>query len=190
MKSESSAEAAPEFQGERLTLRRARIALIRQLCSACLLSTSGLYLFFYGHEVVAGSCCLGAIGSAVSLPFFWRQYRLVETGVVVTIQRQVSPQLAHVHPAASIVITSLLTLMVLITGVGTLYILPLASWSLTYRGFFAGFNLLLWLVTGFLWYRVATGRRKSPVVEPVYEQGEGVWPPAPRTPKNEGNGSP
>lgn len=182
MESESKGEAAPEIQGERVTLHGAMIALVVQPCFALFLSAVGLYLFLHGSRVLAGACCLGAMAFAVSLPAFWRQYRLVKAGAIVIAQSKVSP---HVHPAASILLTSLMTLMVLIMGAGTLYILPLAPFSFAVKIIFAGFNLLLWLITGFLWYRIVTERRKTPIAEPVYEQGEGVWPPAPQRPKNE-----
>ena len=65
----------------------------------------------------------------------------------------------------------------------TLYILPPLSRMVSIQSFLVGFNLLLWLLIGFLWYRIAMERRKITVVEPVYEQGEGVWPPAPQVPK-------
>ena len=80
---------------------------------------------------------------------------------------------------------ALLTIMVLIMGGVSLYILPHTAGAFGFDVFLLGFNLLLWLLTGFLWYRVATERRKITVVEPYYEQGEGVWPPAPQVPKSE-----
>ena len=181
----SESEVSPKLPGQRLTLRRARMALIRQLCSALLLSASGLYLLFHGNKFLAGSFCLGAMLSAASVPAFWKQYRMVKEGAIVTIQPEVSSQLIRVHPAASIVATSLMTLMVLIMGAGTLYTLPLMVGAGAFKVFLVFFNLFLWLITGFLWYRILTERRKTAVVEPVYEQGEGVWPPAPQIPKSE-----
>ncbi len=183
MSEESGVETAPQPQAQRLTLQWARMALIWQLCCTLFVSGFGLYLLYAGSETGAAFCCLGAVISATSLPRIWKQYRLVRSGIIVTVRPQVASQLARVPPAAAIMLTSLMTLMVLIAGAGTLYILPLASWSFIVKMIFAGFHLLLWLITGFLWYRIATEQRRITVVEPVYEQGDGVWPPAPQVPK-------
>ncbi len=78
-----------------------------------------------------------------------------------------------------------MTLMVLIMSAGTIYTFPLMSAPFGFKVFLVGFNAFLWLLTGFLWYRIATERRKVTVVEPFYEQVEGVWPPAPRVPEIE-----
>jgi len=185
MSDESSVEAAPQPQGRRLTLRRAKVTLVRQVCSALLLSGSGLYLISDGIKTAATFCCLGAVVSAGSVPIFWKRYRLVRSGAIVTVRPQVASRLVHVHPAAAIVVTSLITLVVLAMGGVTLYILPHLSRMVSIQAFLVGFNLLLWLLTGFLWYRIVTERRKNPLIEPVYEQGEDVWPPAPQIPKNE-----
>ncbi|GEM_PF-5238712 len=89
----------------------------------------------------------------------------------------------RVHPVGAVVVASLITLVVLALGGVTLYILPSLTRIVGIQAFLVGFNLLLWLLTGFLWYRIATERGKVPVGEVVYEQGEGVWPPAPQVPK-------
>ena len=72
--------------------------------------------------------------------------------------------------------------MVLIMSGVTLYILPSRLGSFNDQVFLVVLNALLWLLTGFFWYRILTERRKITVVEPSYEQGEGVWPPAPQVP--------
>ncbi len=88
-----------------------------------------------------------------------------------------------IRQVCSAVQASVMTLMVLIMGAATLYALPLAPWSFAVKCSIAGANLFLWLITGFLWSRIAMERQRVSVIEPGYEQEERVWPPAPQTPK-------
>ena len=183
MSEESRVEAAPQPQGQVLTLRRVKGALVGQLCLVLFLSSYGLYLLFHGGHIPAIICCVGAVVRAGFVPAFWKQYRRVRSGAIVIVQPQITSQLVRVHPAAAILLTSLMTLMVLALGGVTLYILPSLTRVIRIQAFLVGFNLLLWFLTSFFWYRVATERQKITVVEPFYEQGEGVWPPAPQVPK-------
>ena len=183
MSGESRIEPAPQPQGQVLTLRRAKGALVGQLCFALFLSGYGLYLLFHGGHTPAIICCVGAVVRAGSVPAFWKQYRRVRSGAIVIVQPQITSQLVRVHPIAAILLTSLMTLMVIIMGVGTAWTFPLMSAMPGSKVFLVGFNAFLWLLTGFLWYRITTERRKITVVKPFYEQIEGVWPPAPQVPK-------
>jgi len=176
-------ETAPQPQGQRLTLRRMRMALVWQLCSALVLSGWGLYLLSDGSKIDGTACCLGAVIPVVLLLTIWKQYRLVKSGAIVTVQSQASSQIFRIQPTIAIVAISLLTLVVLIMGAATLYILPSLSRMVSFQDFLVGLSLLLWLLTSFSWYRIATEQRNITVVEPSYEQGEGVWPPAPQVPK-------
>ena len=182
MSEESRVEAAPQPQGQRLTLRRVRMILIWQLCSTLLTSGLGIYLLADGSKIGAAACCLGSVVSAASLATIWKQYRRVRSGDIVIVQPQGTSQLVRVHPTVSIVVMSLMTLMVLTMSGVTLYVSPHMTRASGLATFLVGFNAFLWLLTGYLWYRVATERQKITVVEPFYEQGEGVWPPAPQVP--------
>ena len=62
-----------------------------------------------------------------------------------------------------------MTLMVLIMSGVTLHIFPDTTGAFGFTVFLAVFNAFLWLLTGFLWYRIATERRKITVAEPFYE---------------------
>ena len=183
MSEESRVEAAPQPQGQRLTLHRATCMVVVQLCCVLLLSGCGLYLLSQGGRTPAILCCVGVILNAWLALTYWKQYRRVRAGDTVTIYSRASHQMFRVHPVGAVVVASLITLVVLALGGVTLYILPSLTRIVGIQAFLVGFNLLLWLLTGFLWYRIATERGKVPVGEVVYEQGEGVWPPAPQVPK-------
>ena len=181
----SRVEASPRSQGERLTLRGAKGALVVQLCFILLISGCGLYLLSHGGRMPAALCCVWVVVNAGYVPTFWKRYRMVRSGATVTVHPKPSSQVFRVHPGVAVVVTSLITLVVLAMGGVTLYILPSLSRMMGVQALLIGFNLFIWLLTGFLWYRIVTERRKITVVEPLYEQVEGVWPPAPQVPKIE-----
>jgi hypothetical protein len=131
--------------------------------------------------------CLLALIQSFNGWGLWRQYRLVKQGVAVYEAPEVE---LSVPKPVSIAATSILTGFVGVCSAIAITFAYTSGNTLTGWAIAGTITLALWLFTGRCWYRIVTERRKTPTVEPVYEQGEGVWPPAPRIPKNEGNGYP
>lgn len=176
-------ETISEPQGKKLTLFRATLVLIGQPFYILLMPWAGLWMFFRGSKMMAVPCCFAALSSALAMPASWKRYRLVKAGAVILL-----PSKAASPPVPSIIavfVVSAWTLLVLIVAVGSAFGLLPALVSFNAGAIVIGVNLVLWYITGYLWYRVQKGWRKQPAVQPRYKQQEGVWPSAPHISENE-----
>ena len=182
MNGASDSETAAKPQGERLTLRQSRNALLKALGLILLFAPLGFCSMRQGQKMQAALFCYLTVIQLLNLRLLWRQHRLIQQGVTVYATPQV---VLSVPRPISTVVTSILTGLVGIFSVFGIFI-AYSRFNTFIRWAIADAILLpLWMYTGYCWYRITTERRKVPVVEPVYEQREGVWPPAPRISENE-----
>ena len=98
------------------------------------------------------------------------------------VRRLGAGETADAPHVVSLVGVIVLTVSVLLASWLTWHIWPLAPWTMKMRLSLIAGNVFFWLVAGAAWYRVAAGWPKPPISYAITEQGEGVWPPAPKKP--------
>lgn len=102
---------------------------------------------------------------------------MLKKGLVRRLGPGESADVPHVVSLVGVIV---LTVSVLLASWLTWYIWPLAPWTMKMRLSMIVGNVFFWLVAGAAWYRMAAGWPKLPVIHTVTEQGEGIWPPAPK----------
>lgn len=175
------AEAAPEARRKPLSLTQARTILIAITCFILLLAATGIHELQVGQKTPAFFSCLAAAVSLLQLPLYLHLYRQVKKGKEV-ILRPLPLSALHQSPRVpfwvSIIFISLLTLLVAAASIMFLSVFASIK-SPTSKLIIVGVNLFFWLVTAFVWYCALKTEHRRKEIQPIWEQTEGVWPPAP-----------
>ena len=172
--------------GKPLSLWHITAVIVVLSCFALLEALFGLHQLQAGHKRQALIVGISALVIFMTLPIHISNWLKVKRGVNVILRPLPPGILPQVPFAVSLSITCLLTL--LIAWVTYFCYFDLNRYTRTIRQelLLAGFNLLLWLLVGLVWFCLLRTRERKQY-EAVSEQVEGVWPPAPLVPVADDN---
>lgn len=140
------------------------------------LTATGIYLLSVRYFLLAAAALVAAVGFALIVFSFWKQYRMVKAGTAVYAPLPRSE--FQMPQIVSIAVVLVLTVFVGLCSAFVIYI-TIANFNTQAGWTFCGLILLaVWLFIAYCWYRIFADK---PQAKPVLaqEQPEGVWPPAP-----------
>ena len=170
-------EAEPNGeQGRPLTLTEARFDVLQTLIGSLFFPILGGMIFLErGNKIMGIFVCLIAPSQWLFFSQSVKSYRLVKQGMTVYVH---APKPLPVPKLVSVPVVLALSIIVFVIDAIAIFIAGMRVHTLEAWGIAIAVMLPLTLYTAHCWYRIGSEQRRARAA--AFQEGEGVWPPAPR----------
>lgn len=163
-------------QGKPLTLTKARFALLQALFGSLFFPVLGCIMLVRGDKIIGGLLCLFAPSQWMFLSQSIKNYRLVKQGMAVYIPL---PKPLPIPKLVSVPVVVVLSVIVFVIDAMAIFIAGVRVHTLEGWAIATAVMLPLTLYAAYCWSRIIGEKQKARAA--AFQEGEGVWPPAPKT---------